>query len=524
MKTKSLYLSLISIVLLSVGWLGVTGLTLLGALVPLLIISGRTADTKRGWWRCFGWALLTFAGWNLATIWWIGFATPVGPVAATLFSSFYSMVAFMTYHTVSKKAPKSLSYTLLVALWIALEYIYSVGDFSWPWLLLGNGFSNDIWAVQWYEYTGIYGGSLWALISNILIFELILGGDYRRSKIVRSGVVIVAPLLFSLGIFLSYDTESGDRQHMQISVIQPNVDAYEKFGNNTHLQEQNMLELLAEVPATSQVAVLPETAIPNRYLKSSFTHAAYVKEVRDLLSMRLPNTTVIAGINTALIYKSREESQTGRRLPNSSRYVDYYNSVAAINTTPEVEMRDKARLLIGVENTPSWIFKLFDIFVIDLGGVVGQIGWGESAEPFMIDGVAVGSAICYEGLFGEFYTDFVRNGAQIMTIVSNDGWWRNTPGHKHLYSFSSLRAIETRCAIARSANTGVSGFIDERGVSIEKLTWEQRGVITHSLPLREKITTYVRYGDYIARLSIFIAILALLYYIALRAKQRHNLL
>ena len=85
----------------------------------------------------------------------------------------------MTFHAVSKKAPKALSYTLLVTLWIALEYFYMQSDFSWPWLLLGNGFSNDLWAVQWYEYTGIFGGSLWVLISNLSIFELVRGGDYR---------------------------------------------------------------------------------------------------------------------------------------------------------------------------------------------------------------------------------------------------------------------------------------------------------------------------------------------------------
>ena len=195
-----------------------------------------------------------------------------------------------------------------------------------------------------------------------------------------------------------------------------------------------------------------------------------------------------------------------------------------IDSSPKVDIRDKVKLLIGVENTPSWVFDIFSFLVIDLGGVVGQIGWGDSAEPFMIDGVGVGSAICYEALYGDFYADFVRNGAQVMTIVSNDGWWGNTPGHTHLYSLSSLRAIECRRAIARSANTGVSGFIDERGVSHEKLTWEQRGVITDKLPINDEITTYVRYGDYIARISIFIAILSILCYISLRAKQRHNLL
>lgn len=106
---------LASALLLSAGWLGMTGLTLPAALVPLLWISASYDASRRSWWRVFGWAALTFSLWNILTIWWIWFATPVGPVAATLASVTLNMIAFMLYHTVSKKAPKSLAYTLLVA-------------------------------------------------------------------------------------------------------------------------------------------------------------------------------------------------------------------------------------------------------------------------------------------------------------------------------------------------------------------------------------------------------------------------
>ena len=170
---RKLTAAILSVILLSPGWLGATGLTLPFALVPLLWISS-SYDASRRSWRCmFGWAALTFALWNVATVWWIWNATPVGPVAATLASTFFNMIAFMLFHTVSKKGPKALAYTLLVAGWIATEYWYTVGEFSWPWLILGNGFSHEAWLVQWYEYTGVFGGSLWVLLCNILFFEAI---------------------------------------------------------------------------------------------------------------------------------------------------------------------------------------------------------------------------------------------------------------------------------------------------------------------------------------------------------------
>lgn len=94
---------LCSTLLLSPGWLGGTGFTLLFGLVPLLWISDSYDASRRSWWKVFGWALLTFVLWNVSTIWWIWLATPVGPFAATIASSFLNMVAFMLFHTVSKR-------------------------------------------------------------------------------------------------------------------------------------------------------------------------------------------------------------------------------------------------------------------------------------------------------------------------------------------------------------------------------------------------------------------------------------
>ena len=144
-------LALLSSVLLSVGLLRVSGLGLLVAFVPLLLISASYGEGRKEWWRMAGWASLTFALWNVATVWWVWIATPIGPIAATIVSTFWNMVAFMLYHYVSKRAPKSVAYTMLAAAWVATEYLYIHTDvMSFPWLVVGNGFSGSPWAVQWY--------------------------------------------------------------------------------------------------------------------------------------------------------------------------------------------------------------------------------------------------------------------------------------------------------------------------------------------------------------------------------------
>ncbi len=170
-----------------------------------------------------------------------------------------------------------------------------------------------------------------------------------------------------------------------------------------------------------------------------------------------------------------------------------------------------------------WLFKTFDFLIIDLGGTIGELGRGDERVVVSDEHSTVGAAICYEALYGAYYGEFVQNGAQAMFVISNDCWWDNTPGYKHLFSMSALRAVEHRRAIARSANTGISGFISSRGDHLEKLKWDERGVLTDTIPLIDKTTFYTRYGDYIARISLFVAILSLLNYMVYRVRKRHHI-
>ena len=470
---------ILSVVLLSPGWLGMTGLTLPFAMIPLLWISASYDQTRRSWWRMFGWAALTFALWNISTVWWIWNATPVGPVAATLASTTLNMIAFMLFHTVSKKGPKALAYTLLIAGWIATEYWYTVGEFSWPWLILGNGFSHDVWLVQWYEYTGVFGGSLWVLLCNILFFEALRA---RRSigRWIPAAGVLLLPAAVSLSIWWSWEQ--------------------------------------------------PETAVPGHYWEpglSEFRPAdepgMFWQELTDSLRRSHPGALLVTGANTLRYYAAGVQPRTARRDGLGEGYYDVFNTAVGLDSAGRIQLHHKGKLVIGVENTPTVVFDILQFLVIDLGGVVGQIGMGQHGTAFEHRGVKTGPAICYEGLYGDFFGDFVRRGAQFMAIISNDGWWGDTPGYKHLFTISRLRAVEHRRAIARSANTGMSGFISARGDIGQTLGWEKRGVLTAAVPLNSQLTFYTRYGDYLGRISEYLMLLCVLYYIAYRAKKKNHL-
>lgn len=508
-----------SVVLLSGGWLSLTGLTLPVALVPLLWLASTYDDSRRSWRRVLGWAALTFALWNAATVWWIWYATPVGPVAATLASTTLNTFAFMLYHTVAKKGPKALAYTTLVAAWIATEYWYTIGEFSWPWLILGNGFSHDVWAVQWYEYTGVFGGSLWVLVCNILFFE---AWRHRRDirRWVAAGAMLLLPMLSSLGMWCSW--RQPDEGSVRVTIVQPDVDCYDKFHTDAERQERNIVDLLAQVPADAQFILLPETALPDYYWEPA-VEGAFLDELIDTLRRRAPGALLVTGANTTHYYPPGTQTRTARPLSDQQGYYDIYNSALGLDSAGRRQVHHKGRLVIGVENTPTVLFDLLRFLVIDLGGTLGQIGMGQHGTAFTHAGTTVGPAICYEGLYGDFYGDFVRRGAQFMAIVSNDGWWGDTPGYRHLFTISRLRAIEHRRAIARSANTGRSGFISARGDIGATLGWQERGTLSAAVPLASRQTFYTRYGDYIGRIAEYLLLLSVLYYIAYRVKRRNHL-
>lgn len=516
-------LVLLSVVLLSLGWLGLTGFTLLVALIPLLVISENLSDSKRDFWRMLGWATLTFMLWSAVTVGWVWNATPLGPLAAGLVGTFYNLCGIMLYHYTSKRAPRGLAYTMLVAVWIATEWAYNSADvMTFPWLLLGHGFSVDSWAVQWYEYTGIFGGTLWVLASNIAIFE-VLRTRTTTAK-VRAGLIVVLPVIVSIVLLLTYKPSE---RTAQISVVQPNVPCYEdeRMARDRMNPTGDIMRLMESVPASSSFVLLPESALAYVPGIGSIDEGQlfFVEPLLDrMIGSDKSATKLITGASTTVRYGNNQATSTARYYEGYGWY-DRYNSALLVDHNGEVEdIYHKGKLVIGVEAVPMRQF--FNYLEVDLGGITGQLGWGEEHKLFENNDVKIGPSICYEGLYGGYFSGFALRGAEVMALISNDGWWGNTIGHKRLFDFCRLRAIESRRAIARSANTGISGFISPTGRVIgERLEWDEEGVLTAEIELRTDKTIYTIYGDWIARISTFVAVLTLLYFVAYRIRKRNHL-
>ncbi len=512
-------LAFLSLIMLIPGWLGVTGLALPVALVPLLVISGRADASRRAAWRTFGWVALVLGLWSVATTWWIWHAAAIGAILSPLINIGLMGGAFMLYHYVSKRASKALAYTLLVSVWIAAEYLYTTGQVSFPWLTLGNGFAHDLKLVQWYDTTGVFGGSLWVLLCNVLFYETITA--FSRRKLVALLTAVLLPAVISLAKYYTWETPGATAK---VTVIQPNLDPYEaKFELSTDEQTALFLDMIRRTPADADYVITPETALQENLREGEFQFSSTLAEFRGLAQYEFPHTQFILGATTWRYYPDDMRTPTARH--RNGMWYDVYNAVLAIDTTETVQVRHKSMLLVGVERIPYYnLFKHIEFLVIDMGGITGQLGCDPEPCVFL-DGRerASGTGVCWEGVYGSYMGGFVRKGAQILFIISNDGWWGDTEGYRQLFAFSRLRAVEMRRSIARSANTGISGFITPRGEVVEKLGWDVRGTLTADLPLSDKITFYARYGDYIGRIASYVFILCALYFLAYRIRRKDRL-
>ena len=140
--------------------------------------------------------------------------------------------------------------------------------------------------------------------------------------------------------------------------------------------------------------------------------------------------------------------------------------------------------------------------MLDLGGTVSMKTTQENRVAFAgIDGSKVAPIICYESVYGDFVTDYVKAGAEFLAIITNDAWWGDTQGHKQHLNYARLRAIENRRSIARSANTGISAIINQKGEIEKELGYGLRGSLKGSVNKNKELTFYSKHGDYLAKLA-----------------------
>lgn len=527
-------LALLSGLLIAASWPtnGLTPLIFI-AFVPLIFLQDYTTTSQQNNKKdgIFGLSFLTFLVWNSLTTWWVWNSTPAGSIAMISLNSTFMATTFWLYHFTRKKIfHNKKGFFLLILFFLAFENLHLTWQLNWPWLNIGNVFSHNHTWVQWYEFTGTAGGTIWVLLANILAYKTIIRlQDYKTTnssnpQILKSSIpqlllflaVVIVPIIASKIMYHSYE-EKGEE--VEVVVAQPNIDPWnEEFTlGAAKILDRNFNVAEPLITENTRFVLSPESTIHDNIWLERIELNRSIKKLK--LFSKNNNISYIIGASTSGL-ATDENDFAARKFYDIDKYYYSYNTALSINDTADIQIHQKSKLTPGVEMMPSWWFlRPMRKLAINLGGTVGTLKSEDKATVFDYGKYQVAPLICYESVFGSYVTDFVRNGANMIFVITNDGWWGDTPGHRQHFEMSKLRAIENRRSVARSANTGISGFINQRGDVVESSNyWEPIG-LRNTLNVNDKMTFYSRHGDYIYRIASFIAALVLCFTFVISIKK-----
>lgn len=535
-KSQKLLL-IISLITTSVGFLSIpylvdNALSILSlyAFIPLFCLDYICYRNKIKY-SCWLFYII-FLLWNVVTTFWVYYATSIGGVAAMVLNAAQMAGVLWLFRVFRRALDKKmgnenyrvLPYIFFIVTWLSWEYYYFDAQISWPWLVLGNAFAASPKYIQWYEYTGALGGSLWILLSGYIGFHIFfiawnrLKSPKKILSVMLYLLLIYFPMNFSTYIYNNYQEKINPKEFV---VIQPNIDPYnDKFNGMTRAKQDEKLLSIAEknISDTTTFILAPETFtsyIDEERVKSYSTVSKFTKFLQNY-----PNANFIFGAITLKYYlwdiypgSTQKEKPTLTARPGNGYWYDAFNSSLILDASSKYDIFHKSKLVVLAEFVPfPKILNHFSGLMLELGGTVSSYATQPEVTIFTAnDSTKIGTAICYESVYGEYFTNYVKKGAQVMTVITNDGWWKNTPGHRQHLKYAALRAIETRRSIARSANTGISALINQRGDIVQRTKWWEDAALKGNLNLNEKITIYVKYGDYIGRASVLAFVLFFLF-------------
>ncbi len=392
------------------------------------------------------------------------------------------------------------------------------------------------------ELFSVTGLTLHVLIFNVLAFAVLEKTAENPLPVERRRIiglvavmvgVYVGPLVYGWVRMTDVQGNDAGRDEVRVTVIQPNADPWEKWGLpagekwTAYERQLVVLDSLTRDRAvdSADLVVWPETALPFHVLLPGYRH--WLDRVQRLMGD--VGAELVTGLPHAKYFDNDAAPITSRRIGESDRYVESYNSITTIAADGTVgPVYGKIVLVPFAERLPH--AEALRFLIEPLRWNVGISSWGKGSDTTVFvahtrDGreVRFSAMICYESVYPEFVREFVRRGAQLLVVVTNDSWWGNTSGAYQHAAYASLRAVEFRRWVVQSANGGISTVVAPTGHAVRRSSLFERTAWTVPVHQNDVQTFYARYGDVAGALSVvgaaFLTLWALVNWVGERRKR-----
>lgn len=373
------------------------------------------------------------------------------------------------------------------AAWTALEFVRLHFLTGFPWCSVGHAFYARTSLIQIADITGVYGLSFLAVFTNTALFLAFRA--FRRLPAFGFKVSFGAALfglgaaLVLLAAVLGYgkvrisDTDSlaAKAPKIRVAVIQGNIDQALKWEPGLQAATVSKYDALTRLASRKKpdIVIWPESAMPFHFLNEG----VYTNRVLELV--RQTGAALLAGSPFC-----EPDGAGGWRCFNRAYLVSADGSVTG--------HYDKVHLVPWGEYVP---LKKWMPFIDKLTQEVGDFQPGQPGRVLDAGRAKIGLGICYEIIFPALSRKQVENGANLLATMTNDAWYdRSSAAYQH-FAMAAFRAVENKRALARAANTGISGFVDPSGRILGTTALFTDAAEVETLPLLEASTVYNSVGD-----------------------------
>ncbi|HYF02956.1 MAG TPA: apolipoprotein N-acyltransferase [Patescibacteria group bacterium] len=552
MSVKKIYL----LALLSGILLGLTyppfplGILAFFGFVPLL----KALEEKRTIGQTLSLLYLCFFVYHGIANWWVGSWQPeadpyllASGIALWLGHPFFFMVPVAGYLFLKKTMGRERALWCFPLLWTAFEWLHGLGEFSYPWVSLGY---SQIYHTYWVQIADI--GGIWCItfvivLVNSLISQIYFSFKENAANEARSGFFktpfafkrilaiaccIIAPIIYSQIKLVEYSHNNllkNSPRKISVGIIQPNINPWRKWGDdpNARIEQLYMHQRIQDSLRYSaggrlDMTVWSETSIPMYILTPQ--EYFYFHPLKNWIDTS--ETALLSGFPDLFFYEDSFKAPPSSKQMNdgSGQRYDTYNAAFLLNPyASEPQTYRKMKLTPFAERVPYADEFSFALSLFEWGVGISGYGKGPKQETMILKtkngNVELGSIICIESIYPDFVRNFVVQGAELLTIITNDAWFDHTPGPEQHYQIGAMRAIENRRYIARCGNTGVSGFITPTGNSLKRAPQYTAVGIAETLPLLKDRSIYTRFGDWLPQLCTGVSVLTLLAGVFLKRKK-----
>jgi len=406
------------------------------------------------------------------------------------------------------KRESKIASLYFVSAWLTAEWVQSYFQLGTPFYNLGHSLAANIKIIQWYEFTGASGGSLWILAVNFSLYSLgksiyYKGKQWQKKSIALSGILFL-PLIISILIFHNYEEKGTSAE---VLIVHPSTDnADVKYRKNIYeLLDIYLKIILPNLSESTEYVVLPETAITNTGWISDYNRNLVFQHWFEKTAS-YPNLKLVTGAIAYEAIPNVEDIRGYEKIPGirySENYKTWYytyNAALFLGRECPVQIRVKDKLVPYQEYAP------YPRFMPRLNpvGIDFQFSTRPKNQEVFIEqkNRKTAALICYELVYGNQFFKKARAGAEAFFVLLNEGWYDDPKVPQQFLQLSLIRAIENRRSIAHCSNLGISAFINQRGEVVERTSSKQSGFLVQKIRMNKTRTLYTILGNYLGVAAI----------------------